>query len=233
MKRIHCPMQEVKFAPPDSVDALTFEGYGAAFGNTDAYGDVIERGAFKSYIDDTVKGAQPFPAMLSQHGGFGSEDMTPVGVWHSMSEDANGLKVVGQLADTARGRELYTLMKMTPRPAIDSLSIGYIAREFVNGTKATDPKRLLKKIDLMEISLVTFPANRNAIVSSVKSIEEWVSLACIESYLREAGGFSRTEAKAIISKCKALSPRDVVDEKTAELAQAIRNSISQFKGATK
>ena len=39
-----------------------------------------------------------------QHGGYGmtAEDMTPIGVWTDLSEDGNGLRVAGKLADTPR-----------------------------------------------------------------------------------------------------------------------------------
>ena len=53
--------------------------------------------------------------------------------------------------------------------------------------------RTLKEVDLMEISLVTFPMNEEALVQSVKgnskNIREW------EDILREVGGLSRTESK--------------------------------------
>jgi HK97 family phage prohead protease len=95
-------------------------GLGAVFKNVDAYGDVIEPGAFAAWLSDVKSGKQDWPAMLSQHGGWGmtSEDLTPVGAWLDLSEDGNGLRVEGELADTQRGLDLYTLMKMKPRPAI-------------------------------------------------------------------------------------------------------------------
>ena len=45
---------EVKFA--DAGTPGTFEGYGAVFGNIDAYGDVIQKGAFKETLRDWRKG---------------------------------------------------------------------------------------------------------------------------------------------------------------------------------
>ena len=115
-----CPMVELKFESTDS-GQMAFSGYGAVFGNRDSYQDVIEPGAFKSFLADAKSGKQPWPAMLSQHGGWGltPEALTPVGVWTDLSEDEYGLKASGVFADTSRGRELYTLMKMQPRPAID------------------------------------------------------------------------------------------------------------------
>lgn len=212
MRHLACALTEIKLAP--SGDTMTFSGYGAVFGNVDAYGDVIEPGAFASYLSDAQSGKQPWPAMLSQHGGYGmsAEDMTPVGIWTSLSEDGHGLKVEGKLADTPRGNELYSLMKMEPRPAIDGMSIGYIAKEWAPRSKPEDPRRLLKRIDLVEISPVTFPANRLARVASVKSLEELSSVSEIEAYLREAGGFSRNEAKALIARIKSADPREAGED---------------------
>jgi HK97 family phage prohead protease len=199
---------ELKF-DDSSTDAMTFTGYGAVFGNIDAYGDVIQKGAFKDTLRE-AKRSKIWPAMLSQHGGWGmsSEDLTPVGIWTDMEEDDVGLRVEGKLAETPRGRELYTLMKMTPRPAINGLSIGYRAKEFSLGTKPDEPRRTLKKIDLVEVSPVTFPANLKARVSGVKSIEQLSTLAEAERYLRDACGLSRAEAVTFVSRIKGLRPSD-------------------------
>lgn len=228
MKHLLCELREIKLAPGEDA-TMSFSGYGAVFGNVDAYGDVIDPGAFSQYLADVKAGTQGWPAMLSQHGGFGmsADDMTPVGVWTELSEDGVGLAVKGQFADTPRGRELYTLMKMEPRPAIDGLSIGYIAKESVPRSKPEEPRRRLKRIDLMEISPVTFPANRSARVASVKSLEDLSTLSEIEDYLRDAGGFSRGEAKSLIARIKS-AQRDVGD--VTQLAAAMRRNISILKG---
>jgi hypothetical protein len=174
---------------------------------------------------------QNWPAMLSQHGGYGmsADDMTPVGVWTEISEDGTGLKVTGKLADTPRGRELYALMKMEPRPAIDGMSIGYIAKEWEPRSKPDDPRRKLKRIDLIEISPVTFPANGKARVQSVKSLEEMNSLSEIETFLREAGGFSRNEAKTLIARIKSASPREAEDD-LMQLTAALTGVLNTLKG---
>lgn len=230
MKHAVC---EFKFAPVDAgaeASTKSFTGYGAVFNNVDAYGDVIMPGAFSQYLADAKAGRQPWPAMLSQHGGMGLsvDDMTPVGVWTDLAEDGTGLKATGTLADTPRGSELYALMKMAPRPAIDGLSIGYIPKEWEPRSKPDDPRRRIKRIDLLEISPVTFPANRLARVSSVKSLDDLERLADVESYLREAGGFSRGEAKALIARIKAALSRDEADdsEAVAQLAAHIRRHYS-------
>jgi uncharacterized protein len=152
----------------------TFSGYGAVTGNVDSYGDVIAKGAFKDTISNAISGVTPWPAMLSQHGGPTATDQTPVGVWLSMEEDEHDLKMVGQLANTARGRDLYELLKLKPRAALDGLSIGYVAKDYElhkNNSGPNGARRTLKTIDLVECSLVVFPANAKARVLSVKRHE--------------------------------------------------------------
>lgn len=225
MDRIECGLTEIKLAGTDTgVDAMKFEGYGAVFNNVDSYGDVIDPGAFANFLSDVKGGRQPWPAMLSQHGGWQvtATDMTPIGVWTDFAEDGHGLKVSGQLADTPRGREMYALLKMSPRPAIDGLSIGYIAKESIPRSQPEDPKRRLKRIDLVEVSLVTRPANGKARITGVKSLEEIVTLADAERYLRDACGLSKSAAVALVSRIKGARRSESAE--LDELAEMLRRN---------
>lgn len=210
---------ELKFAQGDNVKAGTFSGYGARFGNVDSYGDVIEKGAFKATLREWKK-RDRLPPMLLQHGGFigPAEDGIPVGIWTKMEEDDEGLVVEGELfgLDTDKGTYIYEGLKAG---ALDGLSIGYIAREVAYGKKPDEPKRMLKKIDLKEVSIVTFPANDAARVSAAKSIEDFLTLSDAEDYLRDACGFSRKQAVAFVSRIKSLSPSDSETANVAEVAQ--------------
>jgi hypothetical protein len=190
---------EIKFAADDGAEARTFTGYGAIFNNVDLGGDVIVPGAFKKTIADAKKSGS-WPALLMQHGGWGMsvDDLTPIGIWTELAEDEKGLLVTGKLADTPRGEEAYRLLKMAPRAALNGLSIGYRARKFTVGTRAEEPRRTLLEVELMEVSLVTFPMNPKARVGSVKS-GHGLSVRDAEKALREAG-FSSNEAKAILAK---------------------------------
>lgn len=229
MQTLTCNLVELKFATGDA-EAMSFEGYGAVFGNVDSYGDVIEAGAFAKFLSDVKSGSAAWPAMLSQHGGWqmSAEDMTPIGVWTDFSEDGHGLKVKGQLADTPRGREMHALMKMSPRPAIDGMSIGYIAKEWEPRSKPEDPKRRLKRIDLIEVSLVTRPANGKARVQSVKSIEDITSLSDAEDLLRDAAGMTRKEAQTLISRIKGFGRSDSSAE-LEELTDLLRRNTAILK----
>jgi HK97 family phage prohead protease len=225
LNTLACQLAELKFAGGDS--DMTFNGYGAVFGNVDSYGDVIANGAFGDTLA-RAKSTGDWPAMLSQHGSFlGGDANTPVGVWTNMYEDQKGLVVEGKLAPTARGQELYQLMKMTPRPAINGLSIGYSPKEWSVRSRPEEPRRTLKKVDLFEVSIVTMPANPKARVGQVKSIP---SIREFEAFLRDAGGFSSAQAKAIASSgFKSIEAmRDAGDGN--EVAESVDRLISILKG---
>lgn len=222
MQNLTCNLLELKFASDDAA-TMSFSGYGAVFGNIDAGGDLIEPGAFAKFLSDVKAGDQPWPAMLSQHGGWqmSAEDMTPIGAWTDFSEDGHGLKVEGQLADTPRGREMYTLMKMSPRPAIDGMSIGYIAKESEPRSKPEDPRRRLKRIDLIEVSLVTRPMNGKARVSAVKG--EFTERD-FERLLTRDAGLSRSEAQVVINQGfkSLIAMRDAGSSELADLFEAVK-----------
>lgn len=205
--RMECGLIELKFASTDEKEML-FEGYGAVFGNVDNGGDMIVKGAFRDTIRE-AKATGSWPAMLSQHGGMGlsADDMTPIGIWVDMEEDEKGLFMKGKLAPTPRGTEMYTLMKMQPRPAISGLSIGYIPIKWKMRSTPEEPRRTLEQVKLVETSPVTFPMNPKARVQAAKGLH---GIRLAEQALRDAG-FSAAEAKAIVAKGFTTQPhqRDV------------------------
>jgi HK97 family phage prohead protease len=193
------------------------EGYGSAFHVLDSYSDVIVPGAFKGTLE-SHKSAGTMPAMLWQH------DMRePIGVWKAMDEDDKGLAVRGQLAmDTVRGREAHSLLKMG---ALNGLSIGFWSKQW---TYDTDKDvRTLTQVDLVELSVVTMPANPAARVTAVRSIEAIESVREVEMMLRDRG-FSKREAVALIARIKGLRAGDPVHpdggpgDPVAELVAALK-----------
>lgn len=223
---------EVKFAD-DSGATGTFEGYGAVFGNLDSYGDVIQKAAFKDTLKEWKK-AKRLPPMLVQHGGWmmTDQDALPVGKWMEMEEDDHGLKVKGRLInlDTESGKRIYGAMR---EGVLDGMSIGYRAKEFAVGTKPEEPRRTLKKIDLVELSVVTFPANGAARVSQVKSADELKveikKLADLADFLREVGGLSKSAAEAVCSNFLAKSHQGEPETEEA-LTVAAAAFLKSIKG---
>lgn len=211
-ERRNVVLGEVKFVEPDENNSeMLFSGYGAVFGNVDSYDDVIAKGAFAQTIKD-ASSSGIWPAMLLQHGGmFQEDDLTPIGVWTLMKEDDVGLYVEGKFANTEKGRETYELLKMTPRPALNGLSIGFRAREWSARSTPEEPRRTLTAVDLIEISLVTFPANIKARVINVKS--EFNPRA-IEDSLRDAG-LSRADSVKAVAVFKSILHRDDEEPESA------------------
>ena len=201
----------------------TFTGYGSIFGNVDSYGEKVVAGAFgESLAKHRQEGTKPL--MLWQH-----RSDEPIGVWEDLAEDGKGLKGTGRFVmETARGREAYALLKAG---AIRGLSIGY--REI--DTDQDGNVRLLKKLDLMEISVVSFPANRRARVESVKSerMEEFarrlrdgdpMPIKEFEDILREAG-VPKSMAVAIASHGYAKAIRSDSGGDQANDAVALLNAL--------
>jgi len=196
-----------------------FTGYGSIFGNEDQGNDIMQKGAFtKSLVNRPVSKVK----MLYQH-----KTDEPIGVFTDMYEDSKGLFVKGQLAmGTQKGREAYELLKMG---ALDGMSIGFKADPEKQGYNENKRGvRTLKEVDLMEISLVTFPMNESALIETVKgnakNIREW------EKILRDAGGLSRTEAKiGAKALSESLSQRDAGDDnkQLADLINKVANIIKQ------
>lgn len=180
----------------------TFSGYGAVFGNEDAYKDICKRGCFRDSLK-AHKAAGTMPAMLWQH-----DPHEPMGAWLEIKEDDTGLLVKGRLAmGTRRGAEARELMTMK---AITGLSIGYRAEEFKVDDKAGT--RTLTKVALWEVSPVVFPANPDARIGAVKAADAIKTVREFETFLRDAGGFSNAAAKAIASGgFRATHPRDEGD----------------------
>ncbi len=126
-------------------------GYASTFGGQpDSYGDIVARGAFANSI------ANRQTKFLYQHA-------EPIGRQISLVEDQHGLLGTWEIVPTALGSDAHLLAKAG---VLDSLSIGFLT---VDAEFRDDGVRVLKEVDLMEVSLVTFPANENAVVTAVKN----------------------------------------------------------------
>src|SRR6185312_7368346 len=140
-----------------ALGAREFEGHGSVFKNVDLGGDVVMPGAFaKSLAQHRSDGMMP--PMFWMH----DPSQVP-GKWLDMGEDEKGLSVRGELVDTPLGNEIRTLLQ---KNAVRGLSIGYVPTE-VDYDK--DGNRLLKQIDLWEVSVVSLAMNPFARVDAVKS----------------------------------------------------------------
>jgi phage head maturation protease len=148
----------------------------------------------------------------------------PIGKWSIMEEREEGLWVEGKLTlGVSRAREVYELMR---DGAVTGLSIGYRTRKY--DLDGENDIRILKDVELFEVSAVSGPANEEARIARVKSAKDFANLATVREAnqaLRDAG-FSQREANAFISRVKSFGQRDVDNE---ELIRAIDGARSALK----
>lgn len=193
-----------------TTDERTFTGYAAAYGNADSDGDVIEMGAFADSIKENGRGKVK---ILWQH-----KSQEPIGIPVEMREDAKGLWIKGKISKTARGDEAIELMR---DGVVSAMSVGFMINEADYDEKGI---RHIKSGRLMEFSLVTFPANEQAVIQSVKEVTERE----IERVLREAG-VSREMAKAIVGKgVKGLREAERQAQESELLASVITSIRKEF-----
>lgn len=120
------------------------------WGEPDAYGDVIAPGAFAESI------AKRSTKFLYEH-------FEPIGKEIELAETDDGLLGRWSVVDTTTGTDAY---KLARAGVLDSLSIGYVPLEWE--VRAADGARILRKVDLYEVSCVALPANENAVITAVK-----------------------------------------------------------------
>jgi len=192
-----------------------FSGYASVYGGVDSYGDTIVPGAYASTLMDRER---PIQLRFNHEPGV-------IGKWTRIEEDEKGLYVEGELTPGhSKAMDVYASLM---HGAISGLSIGYRPVKFTpNQTGGLD----LQEISLIEISVVESPADLNAQIGNIKSaLDEVKSLKEIETILRDAGGFSRADATALVSRIKALSHGDRETEKEAsELLQFIQSASSKL-----
>lgn len=173
---------------------MSFSCYGNTKGNIDHALDRTLDGAYQDSIDKH-KSNGTMPKMFWMHDPYS----LPIGKWTDMVEDEKGLRLEGEFANTEKGRDVYELMKSG---ALDSFSIGYR----VNDEKWNDEKRCndLIKIDVHEISAVTFACNEESRLVDIKSKLEHGELPTkreLEKFLVEQG-LSKRQSEKIVNKYK-------------------------------
>jgi len=202
-KRLAFDALELKFAGEE----MKFSGYASVFGMVDSYGDTIDPKAY----DATLTNRDRPIRMRWNHWG------PVIGKWVNLFTDEKGLFVEGELTPGhSTAIDVYASLK---HGAVDGMSIGYIP---VRSSNLEDGRRLLEEIKLIEISVVEEPADRHALVGAVKSmIDTCTTLKDIEGLLRDAAGFSKSDATALVSRARRLALGEQVAEEEKVKAELL------------
>jgi hypothetical protein len=190
-KNINLTEVQVKLDP---VGGMKFSGYASKFNDIDSYNDTIAPGAYTKTLENRTR---PIRLRWNHYGEI-------IGKWVTLKEDEYGLYVEGELTPNhSKAQDVYALLK---HGAIDGLSIGFYLKDYET---RSDGVRVIKEAELVEISVVEDPADLGAKIGDVKSaLNEMKTLKEIETLLRDAGGFSRNDATALVSRIKSLCQSD-------------------------
>lgn len=140
---------------------LYVEGYAAVYGNIDSYYDIVQTGAFDSFLaSEDVKRCK----FCFNH------DMDDViGVIEDLRSDEKGLWFKAKVSNTSLGRDVAELIS---DGALSEFSIGYKTEDSI---RQDDGVRLLTKVYLYEISVVSRAANPKATIVETERKDEDVA----------------------------------------------------------
>lgn len=149
-------------------EAGKISGFFSTYEKTpDSYGDIIEPGAFEKTIEARKESGHPFPIC------FNHDFSSVIGSCEVRSEE-KGPFMEGEFLDTQLAQDV---RKMVKSGAIYQFSFAY------DVLKRRDPNEeevkagvtnVLQEVEVFEISVVTVPANQNAIITDIKSYIEAV-----------------------------------------------------------
>ena len=149
-----------------ATDLGPIAGYFSTYDKTpDSYGDIIEPGAFTETIKAREESGHPFPLC------FNHDFSAVIGAVNSVKDTEKGPYIEATFLDTALAQDV---RKMLLSGAIYQFSFAYEvkgSREPNEEEKKAGVTNVLTEVEVFEISVVTVPANQNAVATEVKAIE--------------------------------------------------------------
>lgn len=180
-------------------------GYFSTYDTTpDSYGDIIEAGAFTNTLAKRKETGHPFPLC------FNHDFDKIIGTVDSIEEKENGPFIEASFLDTTLAQDV---RKFVQSGAVYQFSFAYDVLKRRDPTDEEAKKgitNVLQEVEVFEISVVTVPANQNAVVTDVKSVEPET----------KAGRRNRKSDEEIIKSCieslKSLLDVEVEDSNSTE-----------------
>lgn len=224
-------------------------GYFSTYDETpDSYGDIIKPGAFTETIKKREETGHPFPLC------FNHDFSAIIGAVDLIKDTEKGPYIEAHFLETEQAQDV---RKMLQSGAIYQFSFAY---DVIGAEKPTDEQKgkgianVLTALEVFEISVVTVPANQNAVATEVKSIEpetkqgrrnskkdadtinQIIDLA--KSLLDDEGedihdqADDAKSAEAQPEANEVTTPEEPKDEGNAKRAEAILDKINEIKGGS-
>lgn len=131
----------------------------------DSYGDIIRPGAFTETIKKRKESGHPFPLC------FNHDFSQVIGAVEKIEDTEKGPYIEAKFLDTDLAQDV---RKMLKSGAIYQFSFAYDVLGWEEPSEEQKKKgiwNVLTKLEVFEISVVTVPANQNAVATEVKSID--------------------------------------------------------------
>ena len=207
---------EINFSSDGKVGV--FEGYARVCDVIDSDGDIIKPGAYKNALSSQSRQV----GMFFNHQTWGM----PVGKWQSLEEDSKGLIVIGELTPgLSVSNDLRAAME---HKTVEGLSVGFTVMK--DDYTIIDTGRAFNNVQaLREISICTFPANEQATIESMKSMESITTIRDVEHWLRDSAGLSKSQALGFIARFKSAVRSDSEGGEITALLQRIKSFPSVGK----
>ncbi len=196
----------------------------ANFRSVDRGGDLVLPSAFKSSLELFLKN----PLFMLGHNISGDPiGGLPIGSVTEAVITDDGLKFTASFASTPVAKMVHTLFL---EKHLKAFSIGFFIKE--NGSRdpneeeleefGADVKRVVTDLELVEISAVPAPMNRESLVMAVKSLREGGALKTSSVTIKEGAGkkFAAAAKKTVEDILRKFKSKAVSDE-TAELIEAV------------
>lgn len=171
-----------------------FSGYASHFWSVDSYGTAVKPGAFTKTLKER---AARIPVLLYH------DSTKPIGRLAELKQDKTGLAFNAAISEgTTDGRDAMTLL----RDGVPlGMSFGFQTIKSRAGTKddpidfsqvkaKAEDVQIIEEVKLWEVSLVTFPANEQAVIHNVRAANE---AAYISNLMEQIRNGTLDEARAI------------------------------------
>ncbi len=205
----------------------------------DSYGDIIEPGAFTETLKKREESGHPFPLC------FNHDFSAVIGAVDKVEDTEKGPYIEAHFLDTDLAKDV---RKMLQSGAIYQFSFAYDVlgwREPNEEEKKAGVTNVLTKVEVFEVSIVTVPANQNAVVTDVKAgrrnrkADEDIIRNCIkslESLLDESGDDKPAEEDEAKSAEIAVEVNEASEEPTpaenVKRAEDLLAKINEIKGGS-
>jgi HK97 family phage prohead protease len=211
----------------NGLKAGQFEAIVSAFGNVDAVGDIVEKGAFTKSLDDWAGSGNPIPVIWSHD--HGNPD-AHIGVVDDAKETDAGLWIKGTVdLDEPYAAKVFKLMKGR---RVTKFSFAY---DVLDGVENDKGGMNLKELELWEVGPTLIPANSNTDLLAIKALAraQGMTIEEMKEFVKSMREFNALDLSALsgVKSGRVLSAKN---ETTLNDALGdITSAVSKIKNVVK